>query len=443
MNAPRTLGIAGTGILVLFFAAGAVTAQQFDDLGPALPLFGESSNLAYLSPANLSDGGEILAGTSSATDLNADNNPSGNQAFIWSCATGAIGLGSVPVPGAESIYQVLGSTASGLSADGGTAFGFCDYQYPDPGAPGTEQVTQVGFVWTPADGMQSLGYIAGDPSHGVTTFPMAISADGSVVTGESTDNLALHAFRWTKATGIWGLGTPPADASAGTAISADGSVITGTYLYGPSLLTGDLFQWTQATGITHIPLPAGDTYPTEAFASADGSVVVGISRPDSSGQANHVFRWTQATGAAVLPFLPGDDLAFGLSTTPDASVIVGWSTSASGTAPLHGFRWSVDSGLQTLGTLPGQQGDTIPSGVSADGRVIVGGAGGEAFIWTVDWGIWPLKDILECLGTGDPLPGWTLISATAISADGRVITGLGVNPDGQPSAWRVVLGQEP
>jgi len=145
----------------------------------------------------------------------------------------------------------------------------------------------------------------------------------------------------------------------------------------------------------------------------------------------------------VLPFLPGDDLAFGLSTTPDASVIVGWSTSASGTAPLHGFRWSADSGTQTLGTLPGQQGDTIPAGVSADGRVIVGTAGGEAFIWTVDWGIWPLKDILECLGVGDPLPGWTLISATAISADGRVITGLGINPDGQTGAWRVVLAQEP
>ena len=441
MNGQRTLAIAGAGFLALFFAAGTATAQQFDDLGSALPLFGETSNFAYLGPGYLSAGGEILVGTSSANNLSADGNPSGNQAFIWTCATGAVAMGSVPVPSAESTYQVLGSTGLGLSADGGTAFGFCDYQFQD--VSGTKQAAQIGFVWTPADGMQSLGYIAGDPSNGVTTLPLAISADGSVVTGESTDNLKLHAFRWTKATGIWGLGTPPADASSGTAISADGSVITGTYLYGPSFLTGDLFQWTEATGIAHIPLPAGDTYPTAAFASADGSVVVGTSRPDNSSAADHVFRWTQATGTTGLPFLPGDDVAFGLSTTPDAAVIVGWSTSSTGPMPLHGFRWSADSGLQDLGTIPGLQGDTVPTGVSADGRVIVGRSGGQAFIWTVDWGIWPLQDILQCLGAGDSLPGWTLISATAISADGRVITGTGIDPDGQAAAWRVTLPQEP
>jgi len=47
------------------------------------------------------------------------------------------------------------------------------------------------------------------------------------------------------------------------------------------------------------------------------------------------------------------------------------------------------------------------------------------------------------LGPGPALVGRTLQEATDISTDGSSILGWGLNPNGQPEAWRTVAGPLP
>ena len=88
-----------------------------------------------------------------------------------------------------------------------------------------------------------------------------------------------------------------------------------------------------------------------------------------------------------------------------------------------------------LGDLAGAGFSSIANAVSSDGSVVVGqgltALGGEAFIWDAVNGIQNLQAVLEGqFGLSLSLAGWTLSSATGISADGLTIVGTGINPDG-------------
>jgi hypothetical protein len=58
----------------------------------------------------------------------------------------------------------------------------------------------------------------------------------------------------------------------------------------------------------------------------------------------------------------------------------------------------------------------------------------RAFVWTQSRGMFNLRDELVALGLD--LTGWTLTAATGVSDDGTVIVGRGINPSGDPEAWR-------
>jgi hypothetical protein len=61
-------------------------------------------------------------------------------------------------------------------------------------------------------------------------------------------------------------------------------------------------------------------------------------------------------------------------------------------------------------------------------------------IWDTARGTHLLKDVLvNEHGLGDELAGWSLVSASAISADGSVIAGMGVNPSGKFQGWVVFI----
>ena len=82
--------------------------------------------------------------------------------------------------------------------------------------------------------------------------------------------------------------------------------------------------------------------------------------------------------------------------------------------------------------------------LGADGALVVGtsetASGPTAFVWDAVRGIRVLQDVLrQDVGLSAELAGWTLTRATGIAPDGRTITGEGVNPQGQPEAWRVRL----
>lgn len=80
---------------------------------------------------------------------------------------------------------------------------------------------------------------------------------------------------------------------------------------------------------------------------------------------------------------------------------------------------------------------SIASDVSASGQVIVGRAtlpeGDVAVWWVEDVGAGRLR---ERLG---PPAGWMLTEAVAISRDGRVVAGNGIDSDGRPEAWIAFL----
>src|SRR5207247_1260373 len=100
------------------------------------------------------------------------------------------------------------------------------------------------------------------------------------------------------------------------------------------------------------------------------------------------------------------------------------------------FRWKQDSSpsggtMSALDTL-------LASGVSADGAVVVGEINygtphPEAAIWTESQGVQSIHALLT--NAGIDLAGWTLQSANGISADGTVVVGAGVDPDGHTRAW--------
>lgn len=307
------------------------------------------------------------------------------------------------------------------------------------------------------------------PGHEYRSFGYAVSADGTTVVGssDSSTNQFVEAFRWTANTNMVGLGS---STNVGLDVSGDGSVVVGRNL------DGTAFRWTSATGpvalgqfsaliggvsldgsliagsnnsseghqaflwnsgsLTYLgDLEGGDFYSTAGAISADGSTVVGTSQSANGFEA---FRWTAGQG-----MLPLGDLAGGAfesvatDTNADGSVVVGYSATDSQD---EAWRWSEQSGLVSLGRLNGAAWSRA-FGVSADGTTIVGESpvgGDDAFLWKPGMGMRPLGEFLENVLHLN-LSGWQLVTAHDVSADGEVIVGVGINPQGKIEAWRAVI----
>ena len=319
------------------------------------------------------------------------------------------GLGDLPGGFASSM-------ACGVSADGAAVVGGGN------SAAGTEA-----FRWTRAGGMEGLG------------FPQAfaITADGSMVVGFRHTAKHAEPVRWTHDGGTVSLGKlPDYDYGSANGVSADGSVIVGTYGAGNSIT----FRWTPGRGIAGLPGLPGALVHCEARAvSADGAVVVGESRYESA--YDEAFRFHADTGLIQLGALPGDWRSVADGVSADSSVIVGSSVGADAQA----FRWTQHTGMIGLGTLPDGSRNSSAFGVSADGSIIVGqcyGEGGfEAFIWDAAHGMRSLRQVLVSqFDLGANLTGWKLQLATAVSADGSFVVGYGMNPSGDREAWLAYLG---
>src|SRR5262249_39148566 len=92
-----------------------------------------------------------------------------------------------------------------------------------------------------------------------------------------------------------------------------------------------------------------------------------------------------------------------------------------------------------LGFLPGGTA-SVAFGVSANGKVVVGvglsadsAESRQAFRWTAATGMQSVKALLQAAGVN--IPGWQLFEATAVSADGTKIVGNGRDPNGRFQAW--------
>jgi probable HAF family extracellular repeat protein len=128
--------------------------------------------------------------------------------------------------------------------------------------------------------MVGLGDLAG----GVfSSEAYGVSADGSVVVGQSASASGAEAFRWTEGGGMVGLGDLAGGvfSSSALGVSADGSVVVG---YGNSASGREAFLWDASDGMQSLRdvLIAGgatgldDWSLTDATGvSADGRTIVG------------------------------------------------------------------------------------------------------------------------------------------------------------------------
>jgi probable HAF family extracellular repeat protein len=329
---------------------------------------------------------------------------------------------------------------------------------------------------------EGLGDLAGGKAYSTAK---SVSADGTTVVGQSHAGVGMRAFRWTRDSGATGLAFEEA-----AAVSADGSVVVGyrlarggteavkwtaregtRSLMAGAGIVGDAandvsadgetivgeceptvsvafdkrdvaFRWTAQFGFQQ--LERGDTKQTwsEAHAvSADGAVVVG-SRRHRTGH-DEAFRWVRESGVMGLGVLPGNVTSVAYAVSADGSVVVGCCGDYLTT---EAFRWSRKSGMVSLATLRAGKQGSIAHAVSSDGSIIVGSGlgenGPEAVIWDDVRGVRRVRELLvREFDLGEVLRGWKLRSATAVSADGSIVAGNGVNPDGEPEAWIADIGQ--
>ena len=311
------------------------------------------------------------------------------------------------------------SYANGVSADGSVVVGQ-SYSSNGPEA----------FGWTQAGDMVGIGDLEGGDFESSAN---GVSADGSVIVGQSNSSNGDEAFRWTEAGKMVGLGDLEGGIfeSWAQGVSADGSVVVG---YGYSTASGEekeAFRWTEASGMVGLgDLEGGKFHSDAKGVSADGSVVVGYSNSTQGGEA---FRWTEAGMIGLGDLEGGGFYSNANAVSADGSVVVGQSKSGNG---LEAFRWT-EAGMVGIGDLEGGTFQSEAKSVSADGSVVVGqgnsAIGGEAFRWTEADEMQTISDWLAESGVTVE-DGFTLKVATGVSDDGTVVVGNGISSRGK-EAW--------
>lgn len=142
------------------------------------------------------------------------------------------------------------------------------------------------------------------------------------------------------------------------------------------------------------------------------------------------------------------------ATINNGSLIVGeWHPTNNTPGALRTtYRYGVwDGYMENLGAVKQNpiidrtQAASTPYAVSDDGRVVVGlnGSGDEpgqprqACIWTPETGMIFVSDYLTSKGVTSH-NGW-ILSAAAVTPDGKMIAGHGYNPQGLPAGWIITL----
>lgn len=297
------------------------------------------------------------------------------------------------------------------------------------------------FRWTKGSGFELLSDL---PAGRFSSKGNAISGDGRFIVGDGVSGDGFEGFRWDASTGIEGLGDFPDPVmfrSYAKDVSNDGSVIVGS---GWSVNQNEAFIWSRETGLIGLgDLPGGEFRSDATAVSADGSVVVGLS---SITQGKAAFRWTESEGMVALDnfdTLQRNGGAHGISD--DGQVVVGYSLIDVTVDPWDpmGLRlaamWNTDGTIVPLD--PNGEVDGVYSearAANADGSVIVGHKGNEAFIWTKDDGFRMLADVLLD-DHGIDLSGWNLFRANDLSADGNFILIDAFSPDGVREGLVVAL----
>ena len=291
--------------------------------------------------------------------------------------------------------------------------------------------------WTPATGVVNIGSIS---------QTVAVSADGKTIVGTANDDKGVgYAAIWQSGRQWQTLPPPPngrvldGKSTIGYGVSGDGSVIVGLTYVNPNRVEG--FRYDAKSGTVPLGTLTGGRSRASVI-SADGQVIAGWDDLTGRGAGKGYWYgvvWWQGMQRLMNPFNAVGQVE-GVNSNGSALVGRGIPTSLT-----HAYRFTAwDGHVEDLRALKRDQSgigigggpadsneDTaIALAVSDDGNVVVGTSGyqppTDAFIWTPATKIIKLSDYLTSKGiTG--FESWTLVTATDISPDGKIIAGTGLN----------------
>jgi probable HAF family extracellular repeat protein len=354
----------------------------------------------------------------------------------------------LPVLAAAASWQALNPPAStvydqtfgtGISADGGVVVGYAKNS--------SSGVTQA-FRWTASGGLVLLSTTSTDGVVFSTTTACCVSADGSMVAGSGTTAAGSTAtpLSWSISTsGSNTLTAVPSSFAANQvrALSPDGTVSGGTgtkpattgscaaAVSLPALWPSPGPSWDGAA-----PLPGTNSGDVYAIATA-GILVVGDVYDECAGGAApmQAFAWSPATGFTLLGAPSGATFGVATAMSSDGKLIAGYAGTS---ATFQAVLWTLSAGVTGLSAgaaATGQEVGFIPSGVSADGTVIVGnnatnsnprGSSSPPELWTAATGAVDLFDVLLDNGLFTPPAFEVLSNAAGISGDGNWVVGTAV-----------------
>jgi probable HAF family extracellular repeat protein len=288
-----------------------------------------------------------------------------------------------------------------------------------------------GFYWLPTTGAIYVGGQIAD----------AVSLDGRTIVGTAADaRNVTQAAIWQRAAEWRLLGSivpnaVPCDAllSATYDTSDDGKVIVGLAWNGCSIARA--FRWEEATGMVDLGSTVAGQSSRANGISGDGRVVVGWQVTPTGPRRGA--RWVG--GQQELFTGPTGIIGEAHAANRDGSIVVGQTCEfASATNPFanqQAWIWSAQGGAQCLQVPRIRVTDNfigIALATSEDGRVVGGsqsfGLEAESVIW-IDREPAYLRDYLRENGVPDAFRDWVNTGfITAVSRDGRVITGYGAGP---------------
>jgi len=321
---------------------------------------------------------------------------------------------------------------------------------------------------------------------GSSSYAADINNSDVAVGWSETKSGAIHAFRWTPATGMMDLGTLDGDTESRAVAVIDGSMTGGGQVLGLSGRDGNWTPvlWSPSGSITRLPIPrlpnfsfgqpldfnargdvvgwdAGAGQHAWAWSTSDGTydLSANVDGGSNEGWASAVtaagvvilttraftchhtvqcwrgYTWTKMSGYTAIGTPESDTEADVVALgTNEAGVLVGWATHGDTTEPFP-YRWSPQTGFTTLPNYSsGSDGYGYATAINFSGAAVGGDRDPES--GSILASIWVQGEGISRLTPGDPNPS----VAVAINDQGT-IAGWAVVGDGVTHAvlWSSVL----
>ncbi len=322
------------------------------------------------------DGDEIAAVGFATQNPASQLNPggAGDTAVAWTLKDGLVPL-PADVPGLTPPAVTRNITASSIA---GRSLRIAYRSLTD----GTGQNVMAALATHHRKDITILGVLPGMPQFSAA---VAVSADGRVVYGFSADPSGHQlGFRWTPSEGMTPLGLPAGAVTgppAGRATTADGGMVVGGSPSGPG---GVGYVFRHGHGISALPLAVGGTWTTAFAITPGGHVIAGTG--DSAGSPTGEFLlWRD--GKVVHLGLPGTETGTNFTNfggmASAGRVLVTFDNNSSYLHNGHGW-FSMKAVLEGAGIDLSDWTNMLTFGVSSDGRLVFGSGfnstGSEGFV---------------------------------------------------------------